>query len=50
MRSLMICTNYYSGDPIEKNEMGEGEQVYTGCSWRNLRERNNLEDPGIDGK
>ena len=46
----MICSNYYSGDPIEKNEMGGEEQAYTGCSWGNLRERDNSEDPGIDGK
>jgi hypothetical protein len=24
--------------------------VYTGFSWRNLRERDNFETPGIDGR
>jgi hypothetical protein len=24
--------------------------VYTGFWWGNLRERNNLEDPGVDGR
>jgi hypothetical protein len=25
-------------------------ELYTGFWWGNLRERNNLEDPGIDGR
>jgi len=29
--------------------MGEGE-VYTGFWWDNLRERDHLEDPGVDGR
>jgi hypothetical protein len=41
-------TNYYSGDQIQKNEMGvvrmgRGE-VYTEFWWGNLRERDHLED------
>jgi hypothetical protein len=29
--------------------MGKAE-VYTGFWWRNLRERDHLEDPGVDGR
>ena len=29
--------------------MGGGE-VYTGFWWENLRERNHLRDPGVDGR
>jgi len=29
--------------------MGRGE-VYTGVWWGNLRERDHLEDPGLDGR
>jgi len=30
--------------------MGEGRgEAYTGFWWRNLRKRDNLEDPGVDG-
>jgi hypothetical protein len=37
------------------NEMGGensmyGGEVHTGVWWRNLRERDHLEDPGIDGR
>ena len=45
------------GDKIEKNEMGGeystygGERrSYTGFWWGNLRERDHLGDPGIDGR
>jgi len=26
------------------------EEVYTGFGWGNLRERDHLEDPGVDGR
>jgi hypothetical protein len=38
---------------MEKNEMGRAcleERVHTGFWWRNLKERDQLEDPGVDGK
>jgi hypothetical protein len=28
----------------------ERVEVYTGCWWGNLRERNHLDDPGINGR
>jgi hypothetical protein len=55
----MICTPHplFSGDKIEKNGMdrarsaygGRGE-AYTGFWWGNLRERNHLGDPDVDGR
>jgi len=52
----VLLTKYYSGVQIEKNEMGgalagigRGE-VHTGFWWRNLKESDHLEDPGIDGR
>jgi hypothetical protein len=27
-----------------------GEEAYTGFWWGNLRERDDLEDPGVDGR
>jgi len=30
--------------------MGERGEVHRGFWWGNLRERNHLEDPGVDGK
>ena len=44
------------GDQIEKNKMGGhvscmGERgVYKGFWWENLRKRDHLEDPGVDGR
>jgi len=29
---------------------GERGEVHTGFWWGNLRERNQLEDPGVDGR
>jgi hypothetical protein len=29
---------------------GERGEVHTGFWWGNLRERNHLEDPGVDGR
>jgi len=53
----VLLTKHYSGDQIEKNEMGgacsrygvRGE-VHTGFWCGNLRERDYLEDPGVDGR
>ena len=55
--SSVSLTQYYSGDQIEKNEMG-GEcsayggrgEAYTGFWWGNLRERDCLGDPGVNGR
>jgi hypothetical protein len=50
-----VLTQYYLGDQIEKNErVGScstygGEERYKGFWRRNPRERDNLEDPGVDG-
>jgi hypothetical protein len=53
-RSVLL-TEYCLDDSIEKNEMG-GEcsvwrrvEVYTGFWWGNLRERDCLKEPSIDG-
>jgi hypothetical protein len=53
---ILIFTKYYCGDKIKKNDvcghvvcMRERE-VHTGFWWGGLRERDTLEDPGIDGR
>jgi hypothetical protein len=43
------------GDQIEKNEMGGsystlGGEEHAGFWWGNLKERDQLEDPGVDGR
>ena len=45
----------FSGDQIENNEIGGacatyGDRRDVQFWWRNLRERDHLEDPGIDGR
>ena len=49
-----LLTEYYAGGKMEKNEMGRacskyGREGHTGFWWGNLRERDHLEDPGVDG-
>jgi len=55
----MICTPHpiLLGDKIEKNEMGRAcssmgkrGEAYTGFCWGNLRERDQLGNPGVDGR
>ena len=52
----VLLSQYCSGDKIEKNEMGgacstywSGE-AYIGFWWGDLRERDHLADPGVDGR
>ena len=51
----MLLIEYYSGDQTNNNRMGGAcstyggeERCLTGFWWRNLREGDHLEDPGID--
>jgi hypothetical protein len=52
-----LCREYYSGDQIKKNEIGQACSVYgreemcvhTGFWWGALREKEILEDIGVDG-
>jgi len=55
MRRLIICTPHprLLSDQIKKNEVGWAlgrVKVCTGFWCGNLRERNYLEDPGVDGR
>jgi hypothetical protein len=54
---LSVLIKYYLGDQIKKNEMGSAcstnggrGEAHTGFWWGNLREGDQLEDPGIDGR
>jgi hypothetical protein len=54
---LVYKPQYFSGDRIEKNEMGGTystyggkEEVYTGFWCGYLRDRDHSEGPGVDGK
>ena len=51
----MLLTKYYSADHIVKNEMGglcstNCGEAYTGFWLGNLREKEHLEDPDLDGR
>jgi len=55
----VLLAQYCSGYKIEKNETGSacssyvGEERCTQClrgRWGNLRERDHLGDPGVDGR
>jgi hypothetical protein len=54
---VVLLAQYFSGDKIEKNEMGGACNTYVGDERRiqdfgggNLRERDHLEDSGADGR
>jgi len=55
LNDLYSSPNFFSGDQIEKNSMSgtcskcEGE-AYTWFWWGNVRERDHLGDPGVDGR
>jgi len=52
----VLLTQYFSGDKIEKNDMGGACSTYggeerriQGFGGKNLRERDHVEDPSVDG-
>ena len=48
--TFLLLTKCYSFDQHKKNEMGGVSGTYGGEFWRgNLRERDHLEDLGVDG-
>ena len=56
MNKTLLLTKYNLGDQIKKIEMDRvysthrSGEVRTGFWWRNLREGDHLEYPGIDGR
>jgi len=52
----VLVIHHCSDDKIEKNETGwacsayAGEEASTGFWWGNLRVRDHLGDPGLDGR
>jgi len=57
MGQIVLLTQYCSADQIEKNEKGGACSTYGGgyrCiqdfGGKTLKERDNLKDPGLDGK
>ena len=54
LRTVLLI-KYYPGDPIKKIEMGRacskyGGGVLIGFWWGNLKEGDNFEGPGVDGR
>ena len=56
LNDLYCSPNIVRVIKIEKNEMVRacstqvGQEVYRRIWWRNLREKDHLEDPGIEGR
>ena len=51
LNDLYCSSNVTGGDQIENNEMGAAHSTYgREKGWVNLRKRNHLEDPGVDGR
>ena len=54
---IILLNEYYSGDQTKNNEIGgacrtcgKRGEVHRGFWWGNMKERDHLEDPGVDGR